>query len=59
MKILDLDYFIAEIASTPFYGEERLDEECYGGMVWTEKKVCQFLEQNLELSKDKKYLERL
>lgn len=56
MKILDLDmdYFMTEIANTPFSCEERLDEEYYGGSVWTEEKVRQFLERNLGLSKTNK-----
>lgn len=56
MKILDLDmdYFMTEIANTPFSCEERLDEECYGDSVWTEEKVRQFLEHNLGLSKNNK-----
>lgn len=56
MKILDLDmdYFMTEIANTPFSCEERLDEEYYGDSVWTEEKVRQFLEHNLGLSKNKK-----
>ncbi len=56
MKILDLDmdYFMTEIANTPFSCEERLDEEYYGDSVWTEEKVRLFLEQNLGLSKNNK-----
>ena len=56
MKVLDLDmdYFMTEIASTPFSCEERLDEEYYGDSVWTEEEVRQFLEQNLRLSKNHK-----
>ena len=56
MKILDLDmdYFMTEIANTPFSCEERLDEEYYGDSVWTEEKVRQFLEHNLGFSKNKK-----
>ena len=54
MKVLDLDmdYFMTEIASTPFSCEERLDEEYYGDSVWTEEEVRQFLEQNLRLSEN-------
>ena len=49
MRVLDLDmdYFMTEIASTPFYCEERLDEEYYGDSVWTEEEVRQFFEKNL------------
>lgn len=56
MKVLDLDmdYFMTEIAHTPFSCEERLDEEYYGSTVWTEGEVRQFLEQNLGLSKTNK-----
>ena len=56
MRVLDLDmdYFMTEIASTPFSCEERLDEEYYGDSVWTEEEVQQFLEQNLGLSKNHK-----
>lgn len=56
MKVLDLDmdYFMTEIANTPFSFTERLDEECYGNSVWPADKVRQFLEKNLGLSKDRK-----
>ena len=56
MRVLDLDmdYFMTEIASTPFYCEERLDEEYYGDSVWTEEEVRQFFEKNLGLSKNHK-----
>lgn len=56
MKILDLDmdYFMTELANTPFSCEERLVEEYYGDSVWTEEEVRQFLEQNLGLSKKHK-----
>lgn len=56
MKILDLDmdYFMTEIANTPYTFNERLDEEYYGGMVWTVEKVRHFLENNLGLSKTNK-----
>lgn len=56
MKVLDLDmdYFMTEIAHTPFSCEERLDEGYYGSTVWTEGEVRQFLEQNLGLSKTNK-----
>ncbi len=53
MKILDLDmdYFMTEIANTPFSFKERLDEEYYGNSVWSADKVREFLEKNLGLSK--------
>ncbi|MBQ2901033.1 MAG: UPF0489 family protein [Agathobacter sp.] len=56
MKVLDLDmdYFMTEIAHTPFSSEERLDEEDYGSSVWSVDKVRQFLERNLGLSKTHK-----
>ena len=52
MKVLDLDmdYFMNEIANTPFACKERLDEEYYGNSVWDEKEVRQFLEQNYNSS---------
>ena len=56
MRVLDLDmdYFMTEIANTPFSCEERLNEKDYGNSVWPADKVRQFLEQNLGLSKNKK-----
>lgn len=56
MKVLDLDmdYFMNEIANTSFACRKRLDEEYYGNSVWDEKKVRQFLEQNLGLSQSHK-----
>ena len=56
MKVLDLDmdYFMAEIAHTPFSCPERLDEEDYGYSVWSVDKVRCFFENNLGLSKDHK-----
>lgn len=53
MRVLDLDmdYFMTEIANTPFSCEVRLDEEDYGNSVWSADEVRQFLEQNLGLSK--------
>lgn len=56
MKVLDLDmdYFMTEIANTPFSCEERLDEGYYGGTVWKESAVRKFLEQNLGLSQENK-----
>ena len=56
LKVLDLDmdYFMENIAHTPFDVSERLSEEDYGGTVWTENRVRLFLENNLGLSKDKK-----
>lgn len=53
MRVLDLDmdYFMTEIANTPFSCKERLDEEYYGDSVWSSDKVRQFLENNLGLSK--------
>ena len=61
MRVLDLDmdYFMTEIASTPFSCEERLDEVYYGDSVWTEEEVRQFLEQNLGLSKNHKISGRI
>lgn len=56
MKVLDLDmdYFMTEIAHTPFSCADRLDEKYYGDSVWSADKVCQFLEHNLGLSKHHK-----
>lgn len=56
LKILDLDmdYFMTEIAHTPYSCADRLDEESYGGAVWTIDAVRQFLEDNLGLSKNHK-----
>ena len=53
MKILDIDmdYFMEEIAHTPFNVKERLNEYYYGDSVWSETKVRSFLEKNLGLSK--------
>lgn len=57
MRVLDLDmdYFMTEIASFIPEGEtKRLNEYDYGGCVWSEEKVIDFLEKNLGLSKLKK-----
>lgn len=56
MKVLDLDmdYFMTEIAHTPFSYTERLEEEFYGESVWSAEKVRSFLEQNLGLSKERR-----
>lgn len=60
MKVLDLDmdYFMESIASTPFSVTERLQED-YGHYVWSENKVRLFLENDLGLSKEKKYMNEL
>lgn len=56
MKVLDLDmdYFMESIANTPFRIKERLSEEDYGDTVWSERRVRDFLEVNLGLSKERK-----
>ena len=57
MKVLDLDmdYFMERVATdVPFEIVDRLPEEEYGGFVWTERRIRQFLEENLGLSKQKK-----
>ena len=56
MRVLDLDmdYFMTEIANTPFSCKERLAEEDYGNLVWSAEEVRQFLEHNLGLSKTHK-----
>lgn len=61
MKILDLDmdYFMDEIAHTPFEVVDRLDEGSYGGSVWSKDRVRRFLEDNLGLSKNSKILGRV
>ena len=53
MRVLDLDmdYFMTEIANTPFSCKERLAEEDYGNSVWSAEEVREFLEHNLGLSK--------
>lgn len=60
MKVLDLDmdYFMTEIANTPFSSLERLGEE-YDDSVWPADMVRQFLEVNLGLSKERKIPGRL
>lgn len=56
MKVLDvdMDYFMTEIANTPFSSEDRLDEENYGDSVWPANRVREFFEKNLGLSKEHK-----
>lgn len=56
MRVLDLDmdYFMTEIANTPFSCKERLAEEDYGNSVWSAEEVREFLEHNLGLSKTHK-----
>ena len=56
MRVLDvdMDYFMTEIAHTPYSSTERLDEEDYGSSVWPADKVRLFLEKNLGLSKEHK-----
>ena len=56
MRVLDvdMDYFMTEIANTPYSSMERLDEGYYGGSVWPADKVRLFLEKNLGLSKEHK-----
>ncbi len=56
LKVLDLDmdYFMETVAHTPFSVSERLDEKDYGNSVWSEKRVREFLEHNLGLSKKRK-----
>ena len=45
---LDMDYFMEMVATNiSFETTERLSEDEYGGSVWTECRVRQFLEQNL------------
>ena len=51
---LDMDYFMTEIAHTPFSHTERLEENFYGESVWGAEKVRIFLEHNLGLSKEHK-----
>lgn len=57
MKVLDLDmdYFMERVATdVPFETMDRLTEYEYGGSVWTERRIRQFLEYNLGLSKQQK-----
>ena len=57
MRILDLDmdYFMTEVAhDVPETSEERLEEEYYAEAVWDRKRVVDFIENNLGLSKTKK-----
>ena len=57
MKILDLDmdYFMEMVATNISFDKiERLSEDEFGGSVWTDSRVRQFLEQNLGLSKQNK-----
>lgn len=56
LKVLDLDmdYFMTQVAYTPFSSVERLEEEDYGGSVWSAEKVREFLENNLGLSRENK-----
>lgn len=61
MKVLDLDmdYFMTNIAHTPFSVKDRLTDEDYINSVWHEENVKQFLEQNLGLSKNHKITGRI
>ncbi|MBP3818444.1 MAG: UPF0489 family protein [Butyrivibrio sp.] len=61
MKILDLDmdYFMEKVAHTPLKNSKRLDDEYYVKSVWTEKRVRDFLENNLGLSKENKIKGRI
>lgn len=62
MKLLDLDmdYFMDDIAiGTPESITQRLSEESYGNSVWSEKRVRDFLENNLGLSKSNKIKGRI
>lgn len=56
MKVLDLDmdYFMRDIANTPFSVMTRLAEEEFGNLVWSKNEVINFLENNLGLSKNNK-----
>lgn len=57
MRVLDvdMDYFMTRIAINPSSCEtERLDEEGFGSAVWSARRVYDFLENNLGLSKERK-----
>ena len=56
MKVLDvdMDYFMTDIANTPFSYSNRLDEGNYGSSVWSDVRVRSFLETNLGLSQMRK-----
>lgn len=47
MKVLDLDmdYFMTDIAHTPFSSMDRLSEQEYGDSVWDATAVRSFLEK--------------
>lgn len=62
MRVLDLDmdYFMEMIATNISSDKtERLLEDEFGGSVWTESRVRNFLEQNLGLSKKNKLYGRI
>ena len=57
MRVLDLDmdYFMKSVATNiSEFEAKRLSEDDWGGYVWTEGEVRDFLEGNLGLSKDNK-----
>lgn len=56
LKVLDLDmdYFMTDIAHTPFSSVDRLSEQEYGDCVWDATDVQSFLEKNLGLSQKHK-----
>lgn len=57
---LDMDYFMDDIATRILDTfTERLDEDMYGGYVWSEKRVRNFLENNLGLSTNNKIKGRI
>lgn len=60
MKVLDLDmdYFMEWVATDiSFSVMDRLPEDEYGDSVWAERRVIEFLEENLGLSKNTNFLE--
>lgn len=61
MRVLDvdMDYFMREIAHTPFSVTDRLSEDEFGECVWSEKEVREFIENNLGMSKERKIRGRI
>lgn len=62
MKILDLDmdYFMEDVVTSISESDtSRLSEEYYGESVWSVKRVRDFIEKNLGLSKSKKIKGRI
>lgn len=57
MRVLDvdMDYFMTRVENNvPRYETKRLDESEYGSTVWSVRRIYDFLENNLGLSKERK-----